>query len=173
MKRLVFGLRLLTIVVLTAGCTQQPQQVRRLHEQQEPDSAVMAQMDFNMQMANAADKLCSEWVKKDSATYVLDEFGFWYHKTIKQQTDSSLQQGENIVLHMLLAELNGQLLADVKDEFVVGGGNLPVSINRCLKLMSRGEEMQIVAPWYAAYGIEGTTLIKPYTNLIITLKIEE
>jgi len=152
------------------GCTQQPQQVRRLSDKQAPDSALMAQMAFNMQMASDADKACSDWVKQDSAAYVLDEFGFWYSKTIKQPTEL-LQTGEAISIHLLMAELNGQILADIEDVFAVDSGDLPTAINRCLRQMRRGEQMRIVAPWYTAYGIEGTNIIKPYTNLVITLTI--
>ena len=47
-----------------------------------------------------------------------------------------------------------------------------MAINRSLKQMSRGEQMRIVAPWHTAYGTEGTSIIKPYTNLIITLSVE-
>jgi hypothetical protein len=155
---------------LLVGCTQQPQQVRRLSDKQEPDSALMAQMAFNMQMASDADQACSDWVKQDSAAYVLDEFGFWYSKTIKQQTEL-LQTGEAISIHLLMAELNGQILADIEDVFAVDSGDLPTAINRCLRQMRRGEQMRIVAPWYTAYGIEGTNIIKPYTNLVITLTI--
>ena len=171
MRRL--AIRLLVIgcwLLLQVGCTQQPQPVRRLSEKQEPDSALMAQMTFNMQMASAADKACSEWVENDSATYILDEFGFWYAKTIQLYADS-LQAGESVTIHLQMAELNGQTVADIEDRFTVGSGDLPVAINRSLKQMNRGEQMRIVAPWYTAYGTEGTNLIKPYTNLVITLTI--
>lgn len=166
-KLLATGCGLLAIGLMI-GCTQQPQQVRRLSQRQEPDSAMMAQMAFNMHMAAEADKVCSAWVKNDSATYVMDEFGFWYTKTIRLCADS-LQQGEQVQLHLQMAEVDGSLLADIKDVFIVGSGDLPLVINRCLKQMSRGEQMRMIAPWYTAYGAEGTTLIKPYTNLVITL----
>jgi FKBP-type peptidyl-prolyl cis-trans isomerase len=55
----------------------------------------------------------------------------------------------------------------------VGAGDLPTAINRALKLMCAGEQMRIISPWYAAYGIEGTNSIKPYSNLIILLTIEQ
>ena len=167
-RLLVMGYGLLVMV----GCTQQPQPVRRLSEKQEPDSALMAQMAFNMQMASAADKACSEWVKNDSTTYVLDEFGFWYTKTTNLYTHT-LQAGETVTIHLQIAELNGRRLADIKDMFTVGSDDLPIAINRSLKQMSKGEQMRIVAPWYTAYGIEGTALIKPYSNIIITLTIIE
>lgn len=165
-RLLVIGYWLLWMV----GCTQQPQPVRRLSEKQEPDSALMAQMAFNMQMASAADKACREWVNNDSAAYVLDDFGFWYAKIIRQHADS-LQTGEHILLHMQMSELDGSLVADVEEPVVVGSGELPMAINRSIKQMSRGEQMRIIAPWYTAYGTEGTRIIKPYTNLVITLTI--
>lgn len=169
------GYRILGVLcglLAMVGCTQQPQQVRRLSEKQEPDTALLAQLDFNQQMANAADKACKTWVENDSATYTLDEFGFWYSKTITLNTDS-LKQGEQVLIHLQMAELNGQALADVEETFTVGAGDLPLAVNRCIKQMGRGEEMRIIAPWYAAYGVEGTKLIKPYTNLIITLTISK
>ena len=167
------GYRILSILcglLALVGCTQQPQPVRRLSEKQEPDSALMAQMAFNMQMASAADKACREWVNNDSAAYVLDDFGFWYAKIIRQHADS-LQTGEHILLHMQMSELDGSLVADVEEPVVVGSGELPMAINRSIKQMSRGEQMRIIAPWYTAYGTEGTRIIKPYTNLVITLTI--
>lgn len=173
--RLGIGYRLLVMgygLLVMVGCTQQPQPVRRLSEKQEVDSALMAQMAFNMQMASAADQACSNWVKNDSAAYALDEFGFWYSKTLNLYADS-LQAGDAVGMHLQMAELNGQMLADIEDIFTVGSGDLPVAINRSLKQMGRGEQMRIVAPWYTAYGTEGTQLIKPYTNIVITLTINK
>jgi hypothetical protein len=160
----------LVIGMWMMGCTQQPQEVRRLHEQQELDSATIEQLEFNMHMASAADKECSAIVTRDSLTYAMDDFGFWYCKTINLYADS-LQQGEQVAVHIQMIETNGKMIADIKDNFTIGSGDLPLVFNRCLKQMSRGEQMRIIAPWYTAYGAEGTTRIKPYTNLIITLSI--
>ena len=175
MKGFSIGYRILIISLLAiigiVSCRPQPQKVRRLSDKQEPDSALITLMTFNMQMASAADKVCREWVENDSATYILDDFGFWYSKTINMYSDS-LQPGEQVSLHIQLKELNGNLLGDLKEIFTIGSGDLPIAINRSLKQMSRGEQMHIVAPWNTAYGTEGTSIIKPYTNLIITLSVE-
>ena len=159
---------LLFVVIVVAACHREPQKVRHIGQQQEPDSAMMAQLEFNMQMAGVADRACSDWVKQDSATYAVDDFGFWYTKTINLYADT-LQKGETVLTRMQICELNGTLLADVEDYLTVGSGDLPMAINRSLKQMSRSEEMRVIAPWYTAYGAEGTSLIKPYSNLIITL----
>ena len=100
------------------------------------------------------------------------QLGFWYTKTIKKGNEV-VEKGQEIALHIQISEVNGELLSDVKHQYVVGNGELPTAIRRTLKMMGQGEQMQIVTPWYAAYGVEGTSMIKPYSNLIILLTIEE
>lgn len=173
MMQKVIGYWLLVMSYALVSCTQQPQKVHRLSKKQEPDSALMAQMTFNMQMASAADRECSSWTQNDSLTYAIDEFGFWYTKT-KNLYKDTLQKGDKVLTHIQICELNGELLADIEDYFAIGSSDLPIAINRSLRQMGLGEEMRIIAPWYTAYGAEGTSLIKPYSNLIITLTtIEE
>ena len=163
---------LLTIVLMVA-CTQQPQEVRKLSEKQEVDSALMEQLAFSMRMADMADRECSQWVRQDSNTYAMDEFGFWYCKTKKTLNDR-LENTNKSLIHIKIYELNGKQLLDTKDYYSIGEGDFPLVVNRCLRQMAYGEEMQIVTPWYIAYGAEGTTQIKPYSNLLIILtSIEE
>ena len=161
---------MLLLSIAFVACQQTPQQVNRRNLQQPIDSALIAQMQFNTRMAEQADKTCLAIVEADTLQYVMDDFGFWYAKIIRQHADS-LQTGEHILLHMQMSELDGSLVADVEEPVVVGSGELPMTINRSIKQMSRGEQMRIIAPWYTAYGTEGTRIIKPYTNLVITLTI--
>lgn len=158
-------------VVLLVGCKPAPQQVRHLGEEK-VDSLMLMQMEFNNQMTAAADRQCLEFVQKDSATaYAQDEYGYWYAKSIASIGDS-LKAGQNVMLHLEVSELNGDLLADVKRQTKVDSGDLPLAINQVLKMMREGEQMVIVAPWYTAYGVEGTELVKPYANLKIVVNVE-
>ena len=168
----VLRLSLVCVLCVLVGCNKQPQQVRHLHEKQEPDSAMMEQLRFNLHMADAADKLCQQAVDSDTLTYALDEFGFWYAKMLRTSGDT-IKTGQSLTLHMIISELNGPTIADVEDVFTVGTGDLPISINRSLTMMSMGEQMSIIAPWYAAYGVEGTKLVKPYTNLRIVINTKQ
>lgn len=154
------------------ACQPSPQRVKHLNEEQTVDSVLLQQMQFNIRMADEADRICQARTQQDSLTYVMDEFGFWYTKTIKLHTDT-LQKGQEINLHLLISEINGSLILDTKMPIVVGAGDLPIAINRSLKMMGTGEQMCIISPWYAAYGVEGTSIIKPYSNLIILLTIEQ
>ena len=102
----------------------------------------------------------------------MDDYGFWYTKTIKSN-EEELQDGQEIALHIIINTFNGTLISDTKFTTHLGANNLPIAINRSLKMMRLGEQMRIVAPWYTAYGVEGTSIIKPYSNLLITLTVEQ
>ena len=134
---------------------------------------ILAQMKFNQQMVNAASVQCLAYVQEDKEKqYAQDEAGFWYTKVVKTDLDS-LRQGEQVDMHIQIYELNDSLVADVKESFQMGQASLPMAILRSLKMMKHGEQMQIVTPWHAAYGVEGTTLIKPYSNLKIIVSVGE
>jgi hypothetical protein len=77
-----------------------------------------------------------------------------------------------VTLQMSVYELNDTLVADMKEQMQVGSNDLPLAIYRSLQMMRAGEQMVVVAPWYAAYGVEGTSLIKPYTNLKFVITAE-
>lgn len=171
-RHTVIYFAILLITTLFVGCHKQPQKVRHLSDGKEVDSAIMAQLQFNTQMADAADKHCSDFILTDSIKYAMSDYGFWYAKTIKNISDT-IQHGQEISLHIQISEVGGELISDVKHHHIVGSGELPIAITHSLKLMCVGEQMRIVAPWYTAYGVEGTSIIKPYSNLLIIITIEE
>ena len=162
----------LLLMMLVTGCNKSPQPVRRLGDEK-PDSLLMAQLYFNQRMISEADKQCLEYIKWDTLhSYVQDDFGFWY--TILQRTaQEPLQKGQYADMHIQLYELNDSLVADIQGSLQVGSGELPVAINRTLNNIRQGEQVQIITPWYAAYGVEGTSLIKPYSTLKIVVKVED
>ena len=162
----------LLLMMLVTGCNKSPQPVRRLGDEK-PDSLLMAQLYFNQRMISEADKQCLEYIKWDTLhSYVQDDFGFWY--TILQRTaQEPLQKGQYADMHIQLYELNDSLVADIQESLQVGSGELPVAINRTLNNIRQGEQVQIITPWYAAYGVEGTSIIKPYSNLRIVVGLGE
>ena len=162
----------LLLMMLVTGCNKSPQPVRRLGDEK-PDSLLMAQLYFNQRMISEADKQCLEYIKWDTLhSYVQDDFGFWY--TILQRTaQEPLQKGQYADMHIQLYELNDSLVADIQESLQMGSGELPVAINRTLNNIRQGEQVQIITPWYAAYGVEGTSIIKPYSNLRIVVGLGE
>ena len=155
------------------GCNNSPHPVKFLGKDKEPDSLILAQMKFNQRMVNAAAVQCLAYVQEDGGKqYAQDEAGFWYTKVVKTDLDS-LRKGEQVDMHIQIYELNDSLVADVKENFQIGQAGLPMAILRSLRMMRHGEQMQIITPWHAAYGVEGTVLIKPYSNLKIVVSVGE
>lgn len=167
-------LAILFTITILIGCQQQePQRVRHLHKTNQTDSTAMAKLLFNKQMTEAADRDCSTFVQKDSLHYVKDNAGFWYVQTI-ERNDHTIEKGQKILVDIQLSELNGNIISNIDHlEYVLGSGDLPISIARSINKMSIGEQVRIVSPWYTAYGVNGTTNIQPYSNLLIILTIVE
>lgn len=157
---------------MIVGCKPHPQPVKHLSEEK-IDSILLAQMQFTQHIAEAADQICQSAVAADTIhRYAMDEFGFWYTKTIITSGDSITNEQE-ILLHIQIEEINGPFISDTKINYVLGAGDLPIAITRSLKMMHIGEQILIIAPWYTAYGVEGTSTIKPYSNLSIIITIEK
>lgn len=154
--------------LLLAACSPAPQPVRRLHEKAVPDSLLLVQMRFHYHMATAADSLCCVVVQRDSLRYAQDIYGFWYCKTRSAAADT-LRSGDPVRLRLRLREFGGRMIADEEDLFAVDDGTLPTAVARSLRMMGYGEQMQVIAPWYTAYGVEGSSIVPPYTNLCITI----
>lgn len=158
--------------ILLTGCQQQPQRARHLGTKKDVDSVTLAKLQFNQQMVLAADRLCLEIANADTLQYTIDDFGFWYAKTIATDLDS-IHKGDSVELHIQISEMDGKMISDTKNQFIVRSGDLPLAIVRSLKTMRRGEQMRIISPWYTAYGVDGTNIIKPYSNLLIILQVEQ
>lgn len=161
------------VAFLSYSCQRKPQQVRHLGQKQDVDSALIIQLQLNTQLAELADKTCQTAIKTDSThQYTMDNFGFWYTKTIESYEDI-IQEGQTIGIHIQISNLDGKLISDATLQTKINAGDLPIAISRSLKMMRLGEQMRIIAPWYTAYGVEGTSIIKPYSNLLITLTVEQ
>ena len=160
----VSPLLLVVFAWLLVACQPTPQRARHLGEEQEVDSALLARLQFNIRLSDAADKACSMMVEADTLRYELDDFGFWYAKTISHEGED-LVAGQEVMLHLQISELDGTLITDTKGSFVIGAGDLPLVVIRSLRMMVQGEQMKVIAPWYTAYGVEGTAIIKPYHRI--------
>ncbi len=164
---------LFTITIFISCQQQEPQRVRHLHKTDLIDSTAMAKLLLNRQMTEAADRDCNAFVQKDSLHYVKDNAGFWYVQTI-ERNDHTIEKGQKILVDIQLSELNGNIISNIDHlEYVLGSGDLPISIARSINKMSIGEQVRIVSPWYTAYGVNGTTNVQPYSNLLIILTIVE
>ncbi|MCR5050142.1 MAG: hypothetical protein K6A36_03570 [Paludibacteraceae bacterium] len=167
--RLILSLSCLLILI---GCGNQgPQRPTRwLGKEPELDSAQMALLELNRQMALAADKELLQLAQSQEEKYALYDGGVWVHQ-IEAGSDSLVRLGTSCTVHICTYRLDGQMLTDIEQTYSVGKFEMPMAIERNINSWNHGAKMRMYAPWYAAYGMKGTEYVAPYENVIFEIEI--
>lgn len=165
---------LLLACVLTGCGRQAPQRPSyRSGQKTEVDSAQLALMLWQQQLAEAADDELARYVQASSDTFALYDNRTWMRICYKgRQHEPKIQRGEEYVIHLVVYDLKGQLLADIQRPFVIGKMELPMAADANMAVLNPGARVEMVAPWYMAYGANGAEGVPPYTNVIIEMEIQ-
>ena len=148
-----------------------PQRPANREGQSRRDSDLITMLQVNERMAEEADREVLNYVLADSLTYAQCQQGAWVTRTTSMPDHEQPKMGEPVQLEMLIKTLDGQLLRDVAGEFTIGKGELPLGIEYAIRELRRDESGIILAPWHAAFGVDGDENIGPYTNVRIELTI--
>lgn len=158
---------------LIAGCSntapQRPSQ--RKGEAPKADSTALALMELNQQMAQAADEQLHCFAQEQNEPYALYERGVWAYVMDKGDTEHPVRTGEECRLQMTVYSLSGKQYTDSDITVRIGKYELPAAVDENITEWHHGAHVRMFAPWYAAYGIQGTDYIPPYENVIIELNI--
>ena len=67
------------------------------------------------------------------------------------------------------------MLQDIEGVYAIMHLDMPIAVEEAVVDMYEGEKAVVYAPWYVAYGMQGTNVVKPYTNVRfdVTLKGKE
>ncbi len=174
MKRLV---EYITCLILLTACggggPQGPQRPANRDHRSQRDSDLVAMIQVNQRMAEEADREVIRYVQADTVLrYAQCNQGAWVARTTEMPDNEQPKMGEPVQIHMLVYTLDGQdLLQDVEGEFTLGRGELPLGIEYALRELRRGEQGRILAPWHAAFGVDGADNIPPYSNVRIEITI--
>ena len=170
MRKALIGI----IAILLVGCNgtapQRPSQ--RKGQTPEADRAQLAMMELNMQLAKAADQTVMDAAMAQEEAYALYEGKIWIH--IFDHGDTEREQipfGQPCTVHMRIYSLEKKMLVDTEGTYILGKGELPMSIEWNLHELHHGAKVRMYVPWYTAYGRQGTEYIPPYENLIIDLEV--
>ena len=169
-ERVILGL-----VVLLVGCGPQAPQIPSQRKSQAPqvDSAQLALMELNRQLAQAADEQLAALVQAQPETYALYENNTWCTLLELGDTDGPTPKpGEEWSLHMRTYSLSGKLYTDSEGTYRVGKQELPPAIDNNIFEWHHGTRVRLFAPWYSAYGLKGTDAIPPYENVMIELELK-
>ena len=165
----------LPVIVGLAACTHQAPQrpSQRKSEVPQPDSAQLALMELNQQLALAADRQLAQIVQAQETSYALYEDNVWMAIQDRGDEDSpSPQPEQEWRIAMRIYALNGQLYMDSEGTYRIGKHELPQGVEDNIGELHRGGKARMYVPWYAAYGISGTAEIPPYENIVIDIELK-
>lgn len=175
----VRGYRLTVIgvlAVLVMACGRQAPQrpSHRMGETAQVDSTELAMMEFNRQMAEAADKQLLQITQAQGGeTYALYYGNAWVRVLILGDEDAPTpREGEEWLLHMCVYDIQEHLLLDSEQTYRIGKYELPTAIDENIGEWHRGTKVRMYVPWYSAFGRQGTAEIPPYENVIIDLELK-
>lgn len=167
-------LPIICLVLLLAACTGQgPQRPsQRKGQAPEADSSALALLALNQKMAQAADEQLAGLVKAQEESYALYEGNAWMHIISfgDKQTETP-KADEEWSIRMKVYALDGQLLEDTDRTFRIMRHELPYAVDRNIDILHHGARAKIYAPWYSAFGMQGTAHVEPYENVIIEIEL--
>ena len=109
-------------------------------------------------------------IKADSThRWAQHEFGWWYrytHKSDEHIDYPNLAPGRDTccLIHETVYDLNGRFIIDAIREFDPSVGE-PFSYELMLREMVDEDTVIMLVPWNFAYGTNGNSFVRPYTNI--------
>ena len=162
------------IALALTACTIAPQRPsQRSDETPVPDSALMMQVEAHRMLAQAADAQLVEYIRLHPGHWFAQEDGSWVLDPNPDPFPHRAREiGEqSVALHMVVKDLQGNLLLDEQKEYRLGHCELPEAVENTLHSTLSTLNLIILAPYYVAFGSQGTDAIPPYTNVIIEIEL--
>ena len=163
--------------VLMAVCScgrigpQQPSQ--RKGEAPKTDSTTLAVLELNKQLAIAADQQLTQLAQEMEEPFALYEANTWMAILDKGDIYGPFPStNEYNLIHMRIYDLEGHLLLDSEGSYRICRHELPPCMDMNIRHLHKGAKAKLLAPWYQAYGLQGTEHIPPYTNVIIEIELK-
>lgn len=129
-------------------------------------------MELNRQLAKAADRIILEIAQAQKEQYALYDGSAWVHLyNAGDETQDAPRHGSVCTVYMRIYNLNGQLLEDSEGTYTVGKYELPTCIEQNIRELHPGARVRMYAPWYTAFGAQGTAHVPPYENVMIDLEL--
>jgi len=140
--------------------------------QPETDTIAQNLLYTNQMLVEQSNKELALFVKQSGTQFALHDYGFWY-RWLERTENVKLKTDDQVTIHYQVWLMDSTLCADIVKEVRVGKKEVPNAIDHALTMMRMGEIMEIIAPWYCAYGQKGEDRVLPYTNVRFRLETLE
>lgn len=158
------------LVLLFASCRRVAPQGPA--NQPREDSAAIALVEMHFRLAEEADRQLVDSVKQSDKKFTLSEYGFWYNRSVSTDGEE-VKRNDEVEYQAQICALDGSLIENVSSTTRVGTREVILAIDCCLPMMRVGEQFEIYAPYYNAYGVEGENGVAPLTNVHILLQVND
>lgn len=162
------------LLAVMAGCGHQAPQTPSQRKGQAPqvDSAALALLQLNQQLAEAADRELTLLAQQQDSAFALYEAGTWMHiVSLGDETTPTPQSNEEWTIRLRVYDLQMHLLVDSEASYRIGKKELPQAVEENIGELHHGAQARLLAPWYTAFGLRGTDHIPPYENVIIDIEL--
>lgn len=172
----VKGIAIVCLSSLLMACCSSPSPQRpsqRKSEAPQADSAHLALLQLNKELAEAADRELMQLAQAQDPPYALYEGNAW--GVILERGDTGLpspKANEEWSVHMRVMSLDQQLLSDSEGTYRIGKYELPPAIDANITEWHHGTRARMFVPWYTAFGMQGTEHIPAYENVIIEIEVK-
>ena len=170
-KKRFWILGLVALVLTGCGNVDPQRPTQRKSAAPAVDSTQLALLELNQRLTVAADDQLTQLAQQEGQ-FVLYEHGTWVRTVVWGDQDSKVNPGEQCTVQMRVFSLKGTLYLDTEQTVTVGKNELPAAVDDNLPEWHHGAKLILLAPWYAAYGIQGKEPIPPYENIRIELAIK-
>ena len=162
----------LALIMLSCGHQAPQRPSRRMGQAPEADSAQLALLELNQQLALAADKQLMQIAQAQEESYALYEGNTWIRFIDRGETETpSPQPNEEWTVHMRVYSLNNDLLMDTERAYLFGHHDLPAAVENNASEWHHGTQARMYVPWYSAFGLQGTQTVAPYQNVIMEIEL--
>ena len=171
MKNICYSL---FITLCLVACTHQAPQTPSQRKGRAPqvDSAQLALLQLNQQLAEAADRELTALAQQQDSAFALYDAGTWMHiSCLGDETSQTPQANEEWTIRMRIYDLKMHLLEDSEASYRIGKKELPQAVEENIGDLHHGAQARLLAPWYTAFGLRGSEHIPPYENVIIDLEL--
>ena len=168
------GIICVSAMLLVSCARQAPQRPsQRKGEAPAADSAALALMELNQQLAISADREVTRAAQLQGEPFAVYEAHTWMYISDRGDTQSGTpKEGERWVIRMQVCNLEGLLLEDSEHSYLIRKRELPAAVEDNISELHHGAKARLIAPWYSAFGAQGTTHVPPYENVIIDIELK-
>ncbi len=136
------------------------------------DSTELAMALMTQRMVEEANNTLAQYVRRLDSAYALAQRGYWYRIT-QHTANDTIRKNQQVLAHIVVQDLQGQLLTDSEQSLIVGQQILPADVEAFLLQMCIGERASLLLPWYVAYGALGNEWVPAYANVRMEIEIIE